>query len=62
MTDNEQDDQYKVPTKVGINDILERDKDDAALDSYKKQLLGTNFYSRMFFLSFSIYVFMLFSF
>lgn len=39
-------DEYKVPTKVGLNDLLERDKDDAALESYKKQLLGTQFYSR----------------
>lgn len=42
----EENDSYKVPTKVGLNDLLERDKDDAALESYKKQLLGTNFYSR----------------
>jgi hypothetical protein len=47
MGDHEEDkDEYKVPTKVGLNDLLERDKDDAALESYKKQLLGTNFYKR----------------
>jgi hypothetical protein len=47
MGDHDEDkDEYKVPTKVGLNDLLERDKDDAALESYKKQLLGTNFYKR----------------
>ena len=46
--DHDDKDEYKVPTKVGLNDLLERDKDDAALESYKKQLLGTNFYSRTF--------------
>jgi len=42
----EDKDEYKVPTKVGLNDLLERDKDDAALESYKKQLLGTAHFSR----------------
>lgn len=48
MGDNIEDkgDDYKVPTKVGLNELMERDKDDAAMESYKKSLLGAAQYSR----------------
>lgn len=48
MGDNveESKDDYKVPTKVGLNELMERDKDDAAMESYKKSLLGAAQYSR----------------
>ena len=48
MGDHEEEvmDDYKVPTKVGINDIMDRDKDDVALDNYKKQLLGSAPFAR----------------
>lgn len=50
MSDEERKDEYKVPDKVGIQDLMERDKDDPHLDKYKKQLLGdpNQFYSRKF--------------
>lgn len=50
MSEEEKQDEYKVPEKVGIQDLLERDKDDSSLEAYKKQLLGdpTQFYSRMY--------------
>lgn len=43
---DEEKDEYKVPTKVGLNDLLERDKNDPALESYKKSLLGNAGYAR----------------
>ncbi|XP_049849050.1 putative rho GDP-dissociation inhibitor 1 [Schistocerca gregaria] len=43
--EDDSENSYKVPTKVGINDILNQDKDDAALENYKKQLLGVERYS-----------------
>lgn len=48
MGDNhdEDKDEYKVPTKVGLNELMERDKDDAAMESYKKSLLGAAQYAR----------------
>lgn len=42
----ESKDDYKVPTKVGLNELMERDKDDAAMESYKKSLLGAQAYAR----------------
>lgn len=43
---DDEKDEYKVPTKVGLNELMERDKDDAALESYKKSLLGAQAYAR----------------
>merc|ERR1712228_276692 len=41
--DDEQPDMtagYKVAEKVGVNDLMDKDKDDKALQKYKEQLLG----------------------
>lgn len=50
MGDDDKPVDYKVPEKVGIHDLVNRDKDDESLENYKKQLLGntTDFYSRKF--------------
>ncbi len=37
---DEEKDQYKVPTKVGLKDMVGLDKEDKSLENYKKQLLG----------------------
>lgn len=50
MGDDDKPSDYKVPEKVGIHDLVNRDKDDESLENYKKQLLGntSEFYSRKF--------------
>ena len=49
MGDEDKSD-YKVPEKVGIQDLVNRDKEDESLEKYKMQLLGdaSKFYSRMY--------------
>jgi len=37
-----EEDGYKVPQKVGLKDMVNLDKEDKALENYKKQLLGSS--------------------